>query len=481
MPVALADGGVNGGGGGTLPAEHITPSEVFEIVQNSKMELRLLSQGLLWMYNPNAAMPYEAKLFAGTPNLLDVLETTQVEVRMSEPCYNSSHGEVDGSIYASLPHAICISASRIAPKLIPEIAHREIQALILHELSHLLGTSEDEAVDFQRSVAYWIKSSQSRGNPEQWVEETFRSLQSTTGTLWGLMDKIDSLSGDEVVQWLGRANIQNVIRYEMVPYSLFNQKQIDFDEIQEARIALLVAYARTNSETQDPMGMEKEEYLKAFAQDEVISADTCLKRGAALCLMVMRGNQYQDEKLSKIHNRAELKAQLKAIQEYLWDMETWVASYRFGGPLIDYRGPWSANMANPWQSFVGSYQVTAADCDEAQKPSFRDSLLTLAVTSKEEGLYLDLAWQGMSSSQPLLDGSSGGVGHMHLTGDANSATLTEQSGNFWAQRMDRREVRLVNAGDHYEMTETVFHRTWLESGLNESTQVCRYLLKKIVP
>ena len=152
-------GGVSDGGGGTT---NPNPANADRIVwtASSSASLALISwlnaeQGNFRRLSSDdqAASPFK-KLFAPTRDIFDVIRETSIEVRMSRPCFDANGVAWDGSIYPTSQNAICISPFTMAPKLTEMNFDVETVALIAHELSHLLGTTEDEARAIQRAAIY---------------------------------------------------------------------------------------------------------------------------------------------------------------------------------------------------------------------------------------------------------------------------------------------------------------------------------------
>jgi hypothetical protein len=87
-------------------------------------------------------------------NIIQFAKETVFELRMSEPCSNVNGQAKDGSIYGTKPGTLCLSPFLMAPKLNDYNVSRETAALMVHELSHLLGTTEDEANAIQQQALY---------------------------------------------------------------------------------------------------------------------------------------------------------------------------------------------------------------------------------------------------------------------------------------------------------------------------------------
>ncbi|RYZ66776.1 MAG: hypothetical protein EOP05_18635, partial [Proteobacteria bacterium] len=229
-------GGIDGGGGGTLPANPISIYDVRKFVNEAKATLGPLIQYHSRAYDPVIDHPaYGEKLFLGTKNLSDVLWGTDLILEMEKPCYDGTGKEVDGSVHTANPNAICISAARIAPKLIKERAKTEILALIMHELGHKLGLNEAEAQDLQNRVADELQDPYSGITAEAFTVQLNDSVDEVRQA---------SASAVEMVTTAGKTpqEIRTALRELFfrqsnldsaslkVPFSLFNQKQNDYWE-----------------------------------------------------------------------------------------------------------------------------------------------------------------------------------------------------------------------------------------------------------
>ncbi len=152
-------GGVSDGGGRTTNPNPANPERIVGTARQTT-GLALVS----WLNaeegnfnrldsNARATSPFR-KLFVPGRNIFDVIHETSIELRMSAPCLDAQGTPWDGSIYPTAPNAICISPFTMAPKLTEMNYDIETVALIAHELSHLLGTTEEEARAIQQSAIY---------------------------------------------------------------------------------------------------------------------------------------------------------------------------------------------------------------------------------------------------------------------------------------------------------------------------------------
>jgi hypothetical protein len=165
VPLAQA-GGITAGGGGITPAQPVTIEDVRQAVLASNEALHLWLQGQeIWWRTGKIKVPGSAygKLFSFNSEpekkrqrIYRILSKLSVEFRENDSCYDSAGTEKDGSIYTegNQKLAICISGRNLAQKLNRDDYEAQTAALILHEVSHLLGTDEHEAMEIQeRSVA----------------------------------------------------------------------------------------------------------------------------------------------------------------------------------------------------------------------------------------------------------------------------------------------------------------------------------------
>ncbi len=94
-----------------------------------------------------------AKTFPGMPfPHVDALSNMRIE--KSKPCFYEGSTEEKAASVTGTPEKfqICFSAMKVAKKVTAENINRKIVALIFHELSHLFGTSDPEAIAIQNLV-----------------------------------------------------------------------------------------------------------------------------------------------------------------------------------------------------------------------------------------------------------------------------------------------------------------------------------------
>lgn len=161
-PVFALAGGSDVGGGGVLRLPHASIDQVKESAARSRQILKLWLHGQeAWSStHPDDITPAYSKLFRGPRSIYDVLDNLKIEFRLNKACYDKEGSKHDGSIYTSLgtPDSICLSGARMALALRTDNYDYGTIALILHEVSHLLGTTEVEARKIQADIIQSIRS-----------------------------------------------------------------------------------------------------------------------------------------------------------------------------------------------------------------------------------------------------------------------------------------------------------------------------------
>ena len=151
------DGGISGGGGGTTNPVLTNP----EFINST-----LFHDGAVvvqaWLKGTEATFsrrsPEEQAqsplrfLFQGPRTALDLLPSIKIESRMLTPCYDAFGEEREASIYASKPGYICMSPYLMSTRVTELNVAPETLALLVHEISHLLGANEEEAVAIQQEA-----------------------------------------------------------------------------------------------------------------------------------------------------------------------------------------------------------------------------------------------------------------------------------------------------------------------------------------
>jgi len=471
-----ADGGIDGGGG-TLPTNPISINRVTDIIrQDAHFVLRLYFRSRDRGSNYNSVL--DQKLFTGAQTVFDVLESTSVEVPTSKPCYDAFGKEVDGSIHASKPNAICISAFRIAPKLDEQRATPEILGLIAHELGHLSGATEDEAVAIQKeavqklssaspSIAYSLKSREERN-------------------MRNIVDRIERLkvqaTPQDVLSPAMKTLLDDFMDHDIYPFgsdylSLLTDREYDGFRYEQTKVLLLYWYVNNPNR-----------YESVFNNStEVKLAD--------IHVFDNESNRFAHKTYRKILSLDDLQQQLHEIRRYATQARENFSSRSLSGLPEGLPDP-DAVSVNPWTSFIGSYNVTHTDCRSENPmdptlPKWQD--MTAIKIEEDRYMSYDPSWdrtnwvsmtESHSAGRPLYNGLYPEYFYANwpveasetikVSGDSNRATWFIQLGDMW-NRMTRDSISLEKTSSGYEMKKTMVST---DSGERTALRTCIYQLQK---
>jgi hypothetical protein len=343
-------GVVDGGGGGTLPADPVPVQAVVDVIRGSKLDLRLYARMVSWNGSPGTSPALMKKLFGQRRTLLDLIEDTPIEIKTDAPCYDAGGKEVDGSVYpnppsagiGALPFDVCISAQRIAPKLVEERVYGETLALVLHEYSHLLGTTEDEAVEFQKAASEALRRPGKSPFHPLANEIAYRMSRITTdfSMAFGGHPGLDlALAERERSGWSWAQ------RY------VFDKTAWDFYVYQYCRLALVLEYQNISPEL--PIrhlaqkafsGGENEITLRQFIERTGLAQ---FDHEASVVDPVQEfalPNQYLDLRIKRIRDSEDLASETKKLQAYWNELMRYAVNLgRSDVTLPVLHGPWNTD------------------------------------------------------------------------------------------------------------------------------------------
>lgn len=314
------DGAGSSGGGGTLPTRGVQTYEIAEYVSMAKRDLRLIFRGRWIEYNHirnnNLDHDLEKKLFDGPVTILDILEKTKIELRDSEPCLDGAGKEVDGSIYAKEPNSICISSLMIASKVSTEQARDQVIALIAHELSHLLGTTESEAHWFQYLIFTESRMERSMfGKNENYAYEMATLLHKDTLLLHKKIEEtlfyFNDLTAQEINTAIQEINVafSRVTKesYNPFKYATHNITEIAQLHLQETKLLIASFYTLNNN-------YGKNQLNEIFKNDQSITYGEFINRTG-----VNISDDYKlftDEKIKRLNSKEDLREYLIELQQF---------------------------------------------------------------------------------------------------------------------------------------------------------------------
>lgn len=418
-------GGMDGGGGGTLPAHPASIYEIQDIAQEAKPDLLYLLNGYEWREKYDQQKPLYKKLFGGPRKAQEVLKDLRLEVRLDKPCLTSGGTEVDGSIYGLKSNTICLSAFRISQKVDKAAAEREVLALLMHEISHFLGATEDEAVDLQKDISWWILNAKAdsrlEGDSIRYALDSFESL------LGGGIEALTQADLAKANERLSSALI-NLNKFEGLtyssPYRLFEARDEQYQDL----LRLKLIWARNFVETLIP-GSEQnyaiDQYNKMFNGREYFVAYEDMGWD--------KDHLYRNEQVQKLHSVTELTDLLLQLKREYEIRSAYTYQVTFGMRWMTLKGHLTVPANNPWEKFVGQYVVQSVQCDS---PSNRENETEFDVEKSPAGLYFRHIFQSASMSDRIEFGAYNMNAYLNNYGETQDGGvfMIHEMGGSWSTR-----------------------------------------------
>lgn len=152
-----AQGGISGGGGGSLPADPASAQSIRTEIKKSRLELYFFFNKLNVDSDWQNSGWMQESLFSGTRTIWDALKTTKILINETGPCLADNGSEWDGYAPGPEPDSICISLKRLTGKLSTDDYRAQVLGLIAHEMSHMTGANEDQAKEIQKKAVQVFK------------------------------------------------------------------------------------------------------------------------------------------------------------------------------------------------------------------------------------------------------------------------------------------------------------------------------------
>lgn len=154
---AIKRGGVSDGGGDSIGASPVTPVDLAAVALGANTWLfpwLYKQQSLFFQQDAQAQVssPFRKMFADSSKDIFHILKTSSVELRDTQPCFDRHGQPKDGSIYGKWAQQICLSTYLLSQKTNSNNFAAEVVALMVHEYSHFLGTSEEEAVAIQTAA-----------------------------------------------------------------------------------------------------------------------------------------------------------------------------------------------------------------------------------------------------------------------------------------------------------------------------------------
>lgn len=141
-------GGISGGGGEILPENPIGNYSIESMLREAKAVA-------YYYFSTTKRQPISVKTYAP---IFEIIKNTNIAIQSTGPCYDSHGVAMDGSVYSDIPNTICISSYQLGKKLSESNAWLQTMALVIHEYSHLIGTTEEQADEIQKQAIYQLNS-----------------------------------------------------------------------------------------------------------------------------------------------------------------------------------------------------------------------------------------------------------------------------------------------------------------------------------
>lgn len=277
--LAHANEGVShGGGGGTTNPVPASDKDIGNLANLSSTQVTAFLRGietsriLLGHLDPQFKHPEFDKLF-NDPALFEKLKSIKIHVSSAKPCTDFDGNEVDGSTNTGAPDTICLSVQRLKSKLTFEQAKTEVPALVLHEISHLFGTNENEAVAIQTAA----KTPFSLHSADDWrhyasqVSDSLDSLVMASQGVQSVLENNGKITCSQA-QKLAALYAQTMNGYVGGKDNLMLDRETDVERYgqTEVRAAALADYlcSQDSSATAD----QRAAYAKAFGTRTQMSA-----------------------------------------------------------------------------------------------------------------------------------------------------------------------------------------------------------------
>jgi hypothetical protein len=483
-PVTPVQGGVDGGGGGTLPAKPIANYEFDQVIATAKRDLGLFTKQGMRNYSRRTSEKsvINTKLYGGSITLWDILQTTDLEVLYDRPCKDANGHPRDGSIHASKPNTICLSAFLISPKTISERAKVEIYSLILHELSHLLGTTEAEAQEYQRDSAFFLAyDTNNQTDGAKFVDQAFETNEQVEHTLFSLKQNFDKLSDEEIAKAASEVSLaygSAKTAATGVTYSIYSREEEDLVALMYYKSLILDWYTDSVLSAES---VGKWQLDTAFENQPTVTTREFQKR---VYETVLEDSIYDNEELHRITTKAEAKAATAELLDFSFKIMARLYQFRFGTrpnnlpPLL--------LQPSPWEKFTGKFKVVSTDCNGTSNRHPTEYEVRKPVWAPNELRLIEYSESGYSDTGGLFDGArvfnasasvfvSGGDGWAERMDEFGDLWAPHGGGHGWAQH----RIRFENdPSGEYRAIETIKTRQFMynEQPNKDSESRCVYKL-----
>lgn len=481
------EGGISAGGGGTLPSNPIGTYRVVQILAEAKRQLRLY----ITDERKYDRTGLNQKFFFGEENLATQLEKTDIEILEDRPCKDRNGHDVDASIVASRPNTICFSAFRVAPKLVEEVANKEIVALLVHELSHFLGATEEEAVSLQRFAALRLQDVTSKDADAlanfKYTMDVSEELSIHANFRKSALEAVQKKDISTAVKILHETydRLNNYDKYfTNLPFSFIDYKINNYKFLLQAHLHLTALYL-TSQDPNDKLAEEaKIEYHNCFGDKAEVTTAEIQQN----CDRVWKDIFDQGYIFRKATSPEHAIRDLGAAQLFMYELSSQVRAIGFNQPLPKFTLPGELDKTHPWQKFVGYYNAEQIHCESTTQDS-HNHLSGLKFIELKPGvvnypleninaIYVTENYGHMWGTDPFYNNAGNGL--MTVSGDEKTATMTKEQGTRWYDRqnhgwsMTTKSISSTDKGLILTMKSEYFSYNF--RGQSEGYSTCQYQL-----
>lgn len=481
------EGGISAGGGGTLPANPVYPYRVTQILGEAKRQLRLYLN--YERKYKRSITDLDEKYIFSEENLATQLEKTDIEILEDKPCLDRNGHEVDASVVATRPNTICFSAFRVAPKLVEEVANKEIVALLVHELSHFLGSSEEEAVRLQQFAAIMLQRVSSKDYEK--LNDGFFAIGASDELSIGANFKDGALKAIEKNDLkAGRAEIDKAYEklskfdqdFSNLPYAYLDYRLENYKSVLLAHLRLVSMYL-SSQDPEDPYtDAAKAQYEKCFGDKTEVSTPEIQSN----CSYVWQDVFDQGYVFKKATNPTEAVQDLAAVQLFMHELSAQVRWIGFDYPLPRFTMPGDLEKIHPWSQFIGKYNVEVINCETTDPKGYNSFQNLKFIELKSDVAQYPIAnlhvvtmtenYGNMWGSTPFYNNA--GMGVMLVSGNENLALMTEEKGTRWYDRQIHGSSVLTKSIKRtpQELTYTMKSEYFMYDyrGVHQGHQSCQY-------
>lgn len=222
VPKGKGGGGAGTGGGGTIGSHKVSPSQVERYILDSKApSVYIFRRFEILFAGGNAGVVYNQlwdKLFKGSKTVFDALNEAQFKPKLNGPCYivDKNGNKIEKEASALNFPEICFNLKMIADRVNSDSVQAEVLALVVHEVSHGMGTDEPEAELIQKMTKDSLANDPFKkilslaSNYRFIVTSTLASLDQISTQLPTLSQAETCVGLTVLLTGMGQANMRNV-------------------------------------------------------------------------------------------------------------------------------------------------------------------------------------------------------------------------------------------------------------------------------